>query len=97
MDLGAKYIAAKATPNSSQNRNEHSLSVRHIDGKTVLVVLTELGRERLDAARPIHAEISSAESVVADHVERIFVRRRDTYGIQLLKRLTIPTRGRLKN
>ena len=69
MDLGAKYIAAKATPNSSQNRNEHSLSVRHIDGKTVLVVLTELGRERLDAARPIHAEISSAESVVADHVD----------------------------
>ena len=28
---------------------------RHIDGKTVLVVLTKLGREKLDAARPIHA------------------------------------------
>lgn len=29
---------------------------RRIDGKTVLVAITELGRERLDAARPIHAE-----------------------------------------
>ena len=29
---------------------------RHADGKTVLVVLTELGRERLEAARPIHAD-----------------------------------------
>jgi DNA-binding MarR family transcriptional regulator len=29
---------------------------RHTDGKTVLVVLTKLGREKLDAARPIHAE-----------------------------------------
>lgn len=28
---------------------------RPIDGKTVLVVLTNLGREKLDAARPIHA------------------------------------------
>jgi DNA-binding MarR family transcriptional regulator len=28
---------------------------RYIDGKTVLVVLTKLGREKLDAARPIHA------------------------------------------
>jgi DNA-binding MarR family transcriptional regulator len=28
---------------------------RHIDGKTVLVVLTKLGREKLEAARPIHA------------------------------------------
>jgi DNA-binding MarR family transcriptional regulator len=28
---------------------------RRTDGKTVLVVLTELGREKLDAARPIHA------------------------------------------
>jgi DNA-binding MarR family transcriptional regulator len=29
---------------------------RTTEGKTVLVVLTELGREKLDAARPIHAE-----------------------------------------
>jgi DNA-binding MarR family transcriptional regulator len=29
---------------------------RSEDRNTVLVVLTELGRERLDAARPIHAE-----------------------------------------
>jgi DNA-binding MarR family transcriptional regulator len=29
---------------------------RHTDGKTVLVVLTKLGREKLDAASPIHAE-----------------------------------------
>lgn len=29
---------------------------RHADGKTVLVVLTKLGRERLEAARPIHAD-----------------------------------------
>ena len=29
---------------------------RHTDGKTVLVVLTQLGREKLDAARPIHAD-----------------------------------------
>jgi DNA-binding MarR family transcriptional regulator len=28
---------------------------RPIDGKTVLVVLTRLGREKLDAARPVHA------------------------------------------
>jgi DNA-binding MarR family transcriptional regulator len=28
---------------------------RHVDGKTVLVVLTKDGREKLDAARPIHA------------------------------------------
>jgi DNA-binding MarR family transcriptional regulator len=28
---------------------------RPIDGKTVLVVLTKLGREKLDAARPVHA------------------------------------------
>jgi DNA-binding MarR family transcriptional regulator len=28
----------------------------HIGGKAVLVVLTELGREKLDAARPIHAD-----------------------------------------
>jgi len=28
---------------------------RRTDGKTVLVVLTQLGREKLDAARPIHA------------------------------------------
>ena len=28
---------------------------RHIDAKTVLVALTRLGREKLDAARPIHA------------------------------------------
>jgi DNA-binding MarR family transcriptional regulator len=28
----------------------------HTEGKTVLVVLTKLGREKLDAARPIHAE-----------------------------------------
>lgn len=29
---------------------------RHTDRKTVLVVLTKLGREKLDAARPIHAD-----------------------------------------
>lgn len=29
---------------------------RYANGKTVLVVLTKLGRERLEAARPIHAE-----------------------------------------
>jgi DNA-binding MarR family transcriptional regulator len=29
---------------------------RHTGGKTVLVVLTKLGREKLDAARPIHAD-----------------------------------------
>jgi DNA-binding MarR family transcriptional regulator len=35
---------------------ERALIERHrTDGKTVLVVLTELGREKLDAARPIHA------------------------------------------
>jgi len=28
----------------------------HTGGKAVLVVLTELGRQKLDAARPIHAE-----------------------------------------
>jgi DNA-binding MarR family transcriptional regulator len=28
---------------------------RRVDGKIVLVVLTTLGREKLDAARPIHA------------------------------------------
>jgi DNA-binding MarR family transcriptional regulator len=28
---------------------------RRTDGKTVLVVLTEFGREKLEAARPIHA------------------------------------------
>jgi DNA-binding MarR family transcriptional regulator len=28
---------------------------RPIDGKTVLVVLTKVGREKLDAARPVHA------------------------------------------
>ena len=28
---------------------------RRADGKTVLVVLTKPGREKLDAARPIHA------------------------------------------
>jgi DNA-binding MarR family transcriptional regulator len=28
---------------------------RRRDGKTVLVVLTKIGREKLDAARPIHA------------------------------------------
>jgi len=28
---------------------------RRTDGKTVLVALTKLGREKLDAARPIHA------------------------------------------
>ena len=29
---------------------------RRTDGKTVLIVLTKLGREKLDAARPIHAD-----------------------------------------
>jgi DNA-binding MarR family transcriptional regulator len=29
---------------------------RSADGNTILVVLTELGREKLEAARPIHAE-----------------------------------------
>jgi DNA-binding MarR family transcriptional regulator len=29
---------------------------RRIDGKTVLIVLTKVGREKLDAARPIHAD-----------------------------------------
>jgi len=29
---------------------------RYADPKTVLVVLTDLGRKKLDAARPIHAE-----------------------------------------
>ena len=29
---------------------------RRTDGKTVLVVLTKLGKEKLDAARPIHAD-----------------------------------------
>lgn len=29
---------------------------RHAEGNTVLVVLTKLGRERLETARPIHAE-----------------------------------------
>jgi DNA-binding MarR family transcriptional regulator len=28
---------------------------RRVDGKTVLIVLTKLGREKLDAARPVHA------------------------------------------
>jgi DNA-binding MarR family transcriptional regulator len=28
---------------------------RRVDGKTVLIVLTQLGREKLDAARPVHA------------------------------------------
>jgi len=28
---------------------------RHVDGKTVLIALTQLGREKLDAARPVHA------------------------------------------
>jgi DNA-binding MarR family transcriptional regulator len=37
--------------------NERALiERRYTDTKTVLVVLTELGREKLDAARPIHAE-----------------------------------------
>jgi DNA-binding MarR family transcriptional regulator len=36
---------------------ERALIKRHsVDGKAVLVMLTELGREKLDAARPIHAE-----------------------------------------
>ena len=36
---------------------ERALIKRHSgDGKAVLVMLTELGREKLDAARPIHAE-----------------------------------------
>lgn len=35
---------------------ERALIERHrADGKTVLVALTKLGREKLDAARPIHA------------------------------------------
>jgi DNA-binding MarR family transcriptional regulator len=29
---------------------------RRVDGKTVLIVLTKHGREKLDAARPVHAE-----------------------------------------
>jgi DNA-binding MarR family transcriptional regulator len=29
---------------------------RRVDGKTVLIVLTKVGREKLDAARPIHAD-----------------------------------------
>lgn len=29
---------------------------RHVDGNTVFVVLTKLGRARLEAARPIHAD-----------------------------------------
>jgi DNA-binding MarR family transcriptional regulator len=29
---------------------------RRVDGKTVLIVLTRLGREKLDAARPVHAD-----------------------------------------
>ena len=28
---------------------------RRVDGKTVLVALTKFGREKLDAARPVHA------------------------------------------
>jgi DNA-binding MarR family transcriptional regulator len=28
---------------------------RRVDGKTVLIALTQLGREKLDAARPVHA------------------------------------------
>jgi DNA-binding MarR family transcriptional regulator len=28
---------------------------RRVDGKTVLIVLTPLGKEKLDAARPVHA------------------------------------------
>jgi DNA-binding MarR family transcriptional regulator len=28
---------------------------RRVDGKTVLIVLTKFGREKLDAARPVHA------------------------------------------
>src|SRR5580698_1626400 len=28
---------------------------RRVDGKTVLITITELGREKLDAARPVHA------------------------------------------
>jgi DNA-binding MarR family transcriptional regulator len=36
---------------------ERALIKRHsVDGKAVLVMLTELGRKKLDAARPIHAE-----------------------------------------
>jgi DNA-binding MarR family transcriptional regulator len=34
---------------------KRALIERRPDGKTVLVVLTKLGREKLDAARPIHA------------------------------------------
>jgi DNA-binding MarR family transcriptional regulator len=29
---------------------------RRVDGKTVLIVLTRFGREKLDAARPVHAD-----------------------------------------
>jgi len=29
---------------------------RRVDGKTVLIALTKLGKEKLDAARPIHAD-----------------------------------------
>jgi DNA-binding MarR family transcriptional regulator len=29
---------------------------RRVDGKTVLIALTKLGREKLDAARPVHAD-----------------------------------------
>jgi DNA-binding MarR family transcriptional regulator len=37
--------------------NERALiERRYADSNTVVVVLTELGREKLDAARPIHAE-----------------------------------------
>jgi len=36
---------------------ERALIKRHsVDGNAVLVMLTELGRKKLDAARPIHAE-----------------------------------------
>ena len=36
---------------------QRALIVRqHTGGKAVLVVLTELGRQKLDAARPIHAD-----------------------------------------
>jgi DNA-binding MarR family transcriptional regulator len=28
---------------------------RRVDGKTVLIAITKLGREKLDAARPVHA------------------------------------------
>jgi DNA-binding MarR family transcriptional regulator len=51
---------------------------RRADGNTVLVVLTKLGREKLEAARPIHA----------DSVRRNFLSRLTTEQIDTIVRVS---------